>query len=438
MARADTDLIMVCTSDVAGQLRGKAMPRMAVEARRETGIGWTPTNVLITSFGPIAASPWGALGDLYIRPDFSTQVDLELPELGVDESFVMGDIMELDGTPWACCLRGQLRAALRRLEERHGLTVSASFEHEFHYAGAEAQPGIGYSLRAFRRLGPFPNRLMAVLSEAGLTLDTFMPEYGPGQCEVTIAPQPALRAADEAVILRELVRATARGLGARASFAPILDPAGVGNGVHVHFSLKDAEGRPVCYDPDGPDGVSPAAGAFVAGIVKRLPEFLAITAASVASHLRLTPHRWSAAFNNFGRQDREAAVRICPVFGSGSDTADKFHFEFRAADAAASPYLLLAAMVNAGTSGLDDGLGTPPVTEADLAALDASELASLGCERLPTSLDAALKRLIASDWARRAFGDTLIDVIDRHKRAEIEVMSGLSAAEICAQYATAY
>ena len=68
MEHPDTDLIMVCTSDVAGQLRGKAIPRKRVEARREIGVGWTPTNVLITSFGPIAPSPWGALGDLYIQP----------------------------------------------------------------------------------------------------------------------------------------------------------------------------------------------------------------------------------------------------------------------------------------------------------------------------------------------------------------------------------
>jgi len=119
--------------------------------------------------------------------------------------------MVLDGSPWECCLRGQLAAAVARLEERHGLTVRASFEHEFHYSGTEAQAGMGYALRAFRRLGHFPNRVMAVLDAAGLVVDTFMPEYGPGQCEVTVEPKPPLRAADEAVILRELVRATARG-----------------------------------------------------------------------------------------------------------------------------------------------------------------------------------------------------------------------------------
>ncbi|GAB4394893.1 MAG: glutamine synthetase family protein [Kiloniellaceae bacterium] len=438
MARADSDLVMICTSDVAGQLRGKAMPRKYLDSRSETGVGWTPTNVFITSFGPIAPSPWGALGDLFIRPDLSTLVDLELPDCGIDESFALGDVMQLDGAPWDCCLRGQLRAAVDRLEQRHGLSLRVSFEHEFHYAGAEAQPGLGYALRAFRRIGSFANRLMTVLEAAGLELDTFMPEYGPGQAEVTIGPKPALRAADEAAILRELVRATARGLGTRASFAPILDPAGVGNGVHVHFSLWDRDGKPVSHDPAAPHGVSQQAAAFIGGVLKHLPDFVAMTAPTVSSYLRLVPHRWSAAFNNLGKQDREAAVRICPVFGGADKTAERFHFEFRAADAAATPHLVLAALINAGLDGLETGLALPPVTERDLADLSKDDLADLGCEVLPNSLEAALTRMTGSAWAKAAFGETLIDVIDRHKRAEMEVMAGLSPEDVCARYAKAY
>ena len=440
MTRADTDLVMICTSDVSGQVRGKAIPRKAIKARSETGIGWTPTNVFITSFGPIAPSPFGSLGDLYIRPDFSTFVDVDLPDFGVDESFVLGDILELDGTPWSCCLRGALRSSLEKLKERHGITIKASFEHEFHYFGTEPLPGLGYALRAHRRLGPFANRVMAVIDAAGLSVDSFMPEFGPAQCEVTVEPKPALRAADEAVILREMVRATARGMGSRASFAPILDPSDVGNGVHVHFSLNDEDGTPISYDASEKDGVSRRAGAFVAGILGHLPDFIAMTAATVPSYFRLTPHRWSASYNNFGKQDREAAVRICPVFGAQSDAdmARKFHYEFRAADAATSPYLLLAALVNAGLSGLDEALPTPAVTEEDVSELTEAQLAERGLQRLPQDLGTALTRLSASAWARRAFGDTLIEAIEIHKRTEIEIMASLTEEEICARYAEAY
>ncbi len=438
--RKETDLTMVVSSDMAGQLRGKAMPHSARSERATTGLGWTPTNTFITSFGPIAESPWGALGDLILRPDYTTHVDIQVPEYGVDENFVIGNIFNFDQTRWTCCLRGQLMQALEDLREQHGLVVTAAFEHEFHYSGCEGQPGLGYSLRALRRLGEFPNRLTEILAVAGLVPDTFMPEYGPGQCEMTIKPNGALRAADDAVILRELTRSVARGMGANASFAPMMDPAGVGNGVHIHFSLQDLDGNPVNFDDAQPQGVSKSAGSFIAGMLRHMPDYLCMTAPSVASYYRLTPHRWSAAFNNFGLQDREAAVRICPVFpdADGADYQRKFHFEFRAGDGAASPYLALAALIRSGMSGLEEELTTPQVTAADLTTLDGDTLAEKQIVRLPQSLDSALDLLAASPWAKDAFGETFVEAYLAHKRCESAIMADLSPEEICAKYARAY
>ena len=73
--------------------------------------------------------------------------------------------------------------------------------------------------------------------------NSFLPEYGPRQFEVTVAPATGLRAADEAVIVREMARAVAWRLGHRAIFAPMLDAEGIGNGTHIHFSLVDDGGR---------------------------------------------------------------------------------------------------------------------------------------------------------------------------------------------------
>ena len=431
------DLIMICTSDIAGQVRGKAIPKSALDARREIGVGWTPTNVFITSFGPIAPSPWGAIGDLILRPDLSTRVELDAETCGFTESFILGDILQLDGTRWDCCLRGQLRNAAEQLESKFGLRLSAAFEHEFFYSGVAEQPGLGYGLRSFRRQGEFGNRLLRALAAAGLEPDTFMPEYGPAQFEVTVKPKPAVRAADEAVILRELTRATARSMGARASFSPIRDPASVGNGVHVHFSLQDSKGTPVNYDAKGLHSITPQAGAFVAGIVKYMPELLALTASAVTSYLRLTPHRWSAAFNNLGLQDREAGLRICPVF-KPDQIAQQFHFEYRAADAAASPYLLLAAIVQAGLAGLREQLTVPTPTQADLSEWNEAALIQAGIQRLPQSLAQALERLEASTALKQWFGATLIDAFLRHKRCELELMQALDPAERCARYNDAY
>src|SRR5206468_420355 len=109
---------------------------------------------------------------------------------------------------------------------------------------------------------------------------------------------------------------------------------------------------------------------------------------------RLVPHRWSAAYNNLGQRDREAAVRICPT--SVRDKAGKarqFNFEFRATDAAANPHLTLAALVHAGAQGIEEQLATPAATEEDLTLIPKKVLRGRGIVRLPVSLEMALANL---------------------------------------------
>ncbi len=428
-------LVMLCTCDIAGQVRGKAIPLRALERRREIGVGWTPTNLMITAHGAIAPSPWGSRGDLYLRPDPETLVRVEIGEERV-VSFALADVMELDGRPWSCCPRGFLKRAIAALAER-GLCLRAAFEQEFALLGVEERPNSPYNLDAFRRQGRFGERFFAALREAGIAPDTFMPEYGPAQYEVTIDHAEALQAADQAVQLREIARATAESLGLRATFTPVLRPDAVGNGVHVHFSLIDRDGRPCNFDPARPFGLSATAEAFLEGIRRHLRALCALTAAAVTSYLRLVPNRWSAAWTNVGHQDREAAIRICPVFRPGSE-ASALHFEYRAADAAASPHLLLGALIWAGMHGLDAGARLSTVTTRDPADMPEEERDRHDIRRLPTSLGEALDELEGCTPLREAMGDTLHRVYLAHKRFEVELMAELDPLRQCERYALLY
>src|SRR5919106_275281 len=121
------ELIMFCTSDIAGQVRGKGFPAKDLEARRTGGIGWTPTNFMITPFGPIADSPWGPFGDLLLMPDLRTQVSVDFDDGSPMERFFLCDVLEPDGTPWECCLRSFLKRALHDLESEFGLRLVAAF-----------------------------------------------------------------------------------------------------------------------------------------------------------------------------------------------------------------------------------------------------------------------------------------------------------------------
>lgn len=432
-------MIVACCSDIAGKVRGKAFPAVDLQKRLKRGIGWTPTNVQITCFDVIAETPYGALGDLVLIPDPDTHVRTNYDDAMPPESFVLGDILETDGTPWECCTRSILKAALQRLEAAGGLSLLATFEHEFHFRDAHTPLGSAYTLSGFRAQREFAQTLTAISRKAGLTPDTFMKEYGVDQYEATVGPTRGVRAADEAVILRELVRSLAEHSGTSASFTPLRDPAGVGNGVHIHMSLRDKEGAPVTFDPDGPHGVSAIAGAFIAGVLEHLDAIVALTAPSMVSYTRLTPHRWSAVFNNLGYRDREATVRICPVSDlSDVSQADQFNFEFRASDASASPYLQLAAIVHAGAQGIENQLATPGITHEDLSLLSDADLKQRNLRRLPATLDEALQCLEANTQVRSWFPGRFIDVYLAHKRGEMAYLQDMSEAEVCSAYEQAY
>ena len=432
-------LTFAAISDLAGKVRGKAFPVSELEKRVKNGVGWTPTNVMITCFDSIADSPYGALGDLLLIPDPETSVELDFHDGGPVERFMLSDITDLDGKPWGLCTRSLLKSALDRLKAVGGVSLISAFEHEFQFKTGGQQPGAAYTLAGFSRRRVFGEALMAALEQSGLVPDTFMKEYGADQYEVTNGPDQGVRSADHAVILREITHLTAKRMGEEVTFTPIRDPAGVGNGVHIHMSFMDESGQPATYNQNSPAGMSGITASFIAGILKYLDSIIALTAPSDISYLRLTPHRWSAAYNNLGFRDREAAVRICPVTASDPvGIARQYNFEYRAADAAASPYLALAAILHAGAQGIEDNLPAPNVTEEDLSILPAEELAQRGYVRLPETLVEALHRFENNPTVCGWFPEEFASVYTAHKRGELAFVKDKTISARCSVYEDVY
>ncbi len=278
---------------------------------------------------------------------------------------------------------------------------------------------------------------MAALDLAGVQIDLFHPEYGANQYEISTMPSGALAAADHAVVLRELTYAVARRRGEQVTFAPVVPGGMVGNGVHAHLSLVDAAGKPVMHDPKGPASLSETAGRLTAGMLRHMPALVAFSAPSAVSYQRLVPHRWSASYNNLAMHDREAGIRIGAI-REGDDVAAQLNVEYRPADAAASPYLLLGTLIMAGLQGMRDRLPLPQPTEGDLATMSEAQLSALGVRRLPTSLADALDALEADQVAQSWLPPLLLDVYLRHKRGELQSLEGVSEDEQIERYARAY
>ncbi len=437
---ATTDLITFITTDYAGITRGRSFPVADLKPGTAQSTGWVPANMSLTPFDLIAdPNPWGSTGDLRLLGDEAARYRVDLPGAATPFDVMFADITDLDGTPWPLCPRGMLKAALDDLRAETGLNLLASFEHEFQLFGTGWDPAPAFSLRALRQADPYGPDLVAACQAAGLEPETYIAEYGRDQFEITLAPCAGVEAADRAVVLRELAREIALRRGWRASFAPKTAVDGVGNGVHIHYSLADNDGNPVSHDASAPGGVSQPMAAFTAGILRHMPALIAITAPSPISGLRLQPHNWSSSYTWFGDADREASLRICPVNRiGGRDPARAFNIEYRPADACAGPHLALAMLVRAGLEGLRADLPAPPLFSGDPALLTEAKRAALGLVRLPCTPDAALVALLADPVVCGWFDPLALETYVGMKRMEIALAGPVPDDAMCQRYAGIY
>lgn len=431
---ADVDeLVFVATTDIAARTKGRSM-RLA-DFDENTSLGWVPANLGIGSLGHIVDDiPYGSTGDLRLKPDLASLARLDGIPGRPPLSIVFADLVNTDGTPWESCPRTFLRDAVDQLRAEFGLTTRCSFEHEFvdRSATGDHHP---FSLQAFRRAEPIGSKLMTVLSRAGLEPETWLPEYGRHQYEITVAPADPVTAADRAILVRDIVYDLFDAHGREASFAPVVAPGEAGNGVHVHFGLDDAEGNTIIYDPSRPGRLSKLAGSFAAGIVKYGPAMAALFAPLATSYQRLAPHNWSSARAFLGLQNREALLRICPTNEiDGRDPSRQLHFEFRGGDIGANPWILLGLILRAGAQGLRDGLETPEIVVGELDLDDAHA----HLPKLPRNLEEALSVLKDDEVVSGWFSPAFLATYEAIKRDEFASVQARSLAEQCEVYARVY
>jgi glutamine synthetase len=434
-----SDLVALVCCDLGGIVRGRAVFSSELAEMLGSGVGWVPANQSLTPLGTLAEhSPFGSTGDLRLLPDIRTRTHVRDEDGGRPLAMVLCDIVHTDGRPWSCCPRRFLREALAQLEDEFGLRLWCSFEHEFQLLRSEP-PALPFSLHAQRLAEPFATAVMEALSQAGAEPERFFSEFAPHQYEIPVAGTESLAGADRAVVLREVVRDVARNHDLRASFVPLLDPAGAGNGAHIHIKLLDRSGAPALFEAGRPAQMSEAGMSFAAGILAHAKALSALTAPSPVSAARLRPHHWSAGALCLAERNREALLRIPPLVElAAGEPAEQLRLEYRGADAAANPYLALGAIVRAGLEGLRRRLPAPVLLDRDPNELGPQEQERFGVGALPDTLEAALAALAADEAVRGWMGAELYDAYLGIKRAELEAAKELDFGEVCRRYGAIY
>jgi glutamine synthetase len=340
-----------------------------------------------------------------------------------------------EGEPTPGCQRTFLkRIVARAAEAGHEASMACEFEWFTARVTDPVVPyhdGPSFSANALSRSLPLVEDILDALDEQGMQVERFHPECSPGQFEVSLSPTGPLACADGHVLFRHTVRSACERLGLRASFSPISWDAGLGNGCHLHLSLRTGDERNIFNGEGGPAGTSAEGAAFMAGVLAELSAITAVACPTALSYLRLRPGHWVGCYRAWGHENRETALRLVQgMTGLRDATAN---LEVRVGDAGGNPYLLIGAVLAAGLDGVARGLTLPPPLQDDPAALGEDDLARLGIERLPQQLTDAADALAGSAVLRAAMGEELHTVLVAVRRAEAAADAGKTVERLVAE-----
>ena len=334
------------------------------------------------------------------------------------------DMVEPDGAPVFFNPRHQLQRMVERFRE-HGLTPVCALELEFYLvdpqkrdtergplpplsplSGRREQHARVHDLDDVETYGMFFERLETIAAALQLPLGAISTEFAPGQFEVNLRhTRDPLLAADHACLLRQAVVQAARLCALEATFLSKPFANQTGNGMHVHLSMLDEQGRNIFQDEE-PAG-STALRHAVRGMQKLMPESMLIFAPHINAYRRFAPGSFAPLGNDWSCNSRATALRV-PV-----SAPENRRIEHRVAGADANPYLVLAVVLAAALQGFEDGVAA----DSPGAAFDTEE-------NLPVGLPAALAALEQGAHLRAWLQEEYLRIYAAAKQGEYEKFMG--------------
>jgi glutamine synthetase len=417
--------------DNAGVTRVKTVPVPRLEHAVRWGVGMPPVFDVFCVDDSITTSRHigGPTGDLRLYPDLD-RLTVLAGQRGW--AWVPVDRRTQAGEVWPACQRSFARRAASVAADG-GIDLRMAFEVEWFVgrpgtdgdATVPACTGPAYGMTRVTELSDYARDVVAALDAEGVAVDQFHPEYAAGQLELSTANTDPVGAADTVVLVKQTIRAISFAHGLVPSFAPVVLLGQVGNGGHLHLSAW-SDGVNLMTGGEGPHGLTERGEAVVSGLLARLPALCAIGSPSVTSYYRLVPQRWAGAYQCWGLENREAAVRL--VTGTAGSEATAANVELKCFDASANPYLLVGAVAAVVAASAESGARLPPEVSVDPSGLPAADQPP----RLPQSLPEAVAALEADEVLRGALGEPLSEAFLAVRRAEMALAADRTDEEVVA------
>lgn len=416
MSAATRTRVMFC--DMLNLPRGKYVPAQVAAGG---SIGFARALFGVTYDRELLAVPGSGVYEG--MPDMELVLD-DTRRFGwqAETEVALGDL-HTDGAPFGLCPRGCLKRAVAGWEAR-GLTPMIGLEQEAYVFQRDAD-GIW---RPYDTPGAFvygtgpendPRGLIDDIWETAhacdIPVESLNGEYDNGQFELTLRFAPAVKACDDAFLLRVMAREIALRKGLLLSFMPRPVPDRGGSGLHVNFSYADADG----VNRIAPDGsLSELARQAMAGLIHHHEALAGLLACTVNSYDRLQPGSMAGYWANWAEDHRLVTTR-CSTAKPGTA-----RLEHRMADCATNPYQAVAAVLQAARLGAEESLPLPPAE--DLDGID-----NVRAKRhVPAGLDRALDALDRDKALRMAVGELYCDALLFQKRDEFARLDGKSVDQV--------
>jgi len=235
------------------------------------------------------------------------------------------------------------------------------------------------------------------LKHSGVPVETSKGEWGAGQHELNIRYAEALEMADRHTVFKQCLKEVAEAAGMSVTFMAKFAAGQAGSSCHIHFSLwRDGK--------NAFDKHSDAFRWFLGGWLAHVPDVMVFYAPTVNSYKRYVDASWAPTRLAWSNDNRTAGFR---VVGQGAGT----RIECRIPGADCNPYLALAASLASGLDGIKNRIDPPDAFVGDIYA--AKDL-----PRVPDSLKDSVDAFAKSDFAKRAFGEEVVEHYSHFYRTE--------------------